>query len=441
MEKVIDETDVQFQESMWIEIIRRMESIYAELANSQAEIERSSKELMEAKGFTDNIIRSMVDALIVLDHHGNIRMVNQAALDLSGRHEEEVIGKPIDIILDEDDKGKLPFIGRWGLRSIENGAIHDLEVRCRRSSGEKIPMAFSSSVMKDSQGESVGVVIVAKDLRETKRLLAEAAVAEAERAKVAELERAYKELQQLQAQLIQSEKLASMGQMAASVAHEINNPLAGTLTYIKLMLKRLNRAPLTEPELENFERYLLTIEKEINRCSGIVRNLLDFSRQTEPSFQPVNINTIVEKALDLVNHQIITLQNIKIEKRLSPLPQTVADFAQLQQAFMNIALNASEAMKDGGVLSISTRWLKDQRQVKIEFKDTGCGVPKEDLSKIFDPFFTTKKKEGTGLGLSVVYKIINKHRGTIDVDSELGEGTTFIIRLPLITLEDRSDKG
>ncbi len=226
-------------------------------------------------------------------------------------------------------------------------------------------------------------------------------------------------------QLMRSEQLATLGQLAAGVAHEINNPLSGVLTYIRLIKRRLEK----KPENGDFNRYLDIMEKEVSRCGTIVRNLLDFARQSEPNLKSVNVNQIIHESLELVAHKL-HIGNIEVEKRYGDLPPIIADFAQLQQVFMNIIINAAEAMENGGKLTIVTRIAPSDKMVEVEFTDTGKGIPAELLPRIFDPFFTTKPK-GTGLGLSVVYGIVNRHQGEIEVKSEVNKGTTFIIRLPV----------
>jgi two-component system NtrC family sensor kinase len=229
-------------------------------------------------------------------------------------------------------------------------------------------------------------------------------------------------------QIMRSERLATLGQLSAGVAHEINNPLTGVLTYVRLIKKRLDKRG---DEDGDFRRYLDKVEKETERCSTIVKNLLDFARQSEPNLKSVDINLIINESLDLLEHKI-RLQNVEVEKGFGSVPRLTADFAQLQQVFMNLIINAVEAMDKGGKLIISTKVLNELKMVEIDFIDTGVGIPKENLSQIFDPFFTTKTK-GTGLGLSVVFGIISRHKGEIDVKSDVGKGTIFTIRLPIDT--------
>ena len=249
---------------------------------------------------------------------------------------------------------------------------------------------------------------------------------------------------QTEEELIRSEKLVSLGQLAASVAHEVNNPLAGILVYITLLLNKYKEKKL---QTEVTENQLLKMKKELERTTRIIRNLLDFSRQSDPTIRPVELNKIVEAALLLVRHQI-NLENIKLEKKLDKkLPLVLADFDQIQQVLINIILNATQAMPEGGNLTITTSVNEGikigetlKNTVRIEIRDTGVGISKENLSKLFTPFFTTKERgKGVGLGLPVVHGIIERHKGKIEVDSELNVGTTFTIYLEVI--DEKKDKN
>jgi two-component system NtrC family sensor kinase len=228
-----------------------------------------------------------------------------------------------------------------------------------------------------------------------------------------------------QQQIMKSERLATLGQLAAGVAHEINNPLGAVLMYSHLSLEEMQAE---DPRRKNIEKAVA----EVTRCKDIVRGLLDFARQTEPKVEQSDANEILERTLALVENQAL-FQNVKITRDFYPsLPKAMMDGNQIQQVFTNIILNAAEAVGGEGELTIATRMTPDSKSVEIEFTDAGCGIPQENLQKIFDPFFTTKNAgRGTGLGLAVSYGIIARHRGAIDVTSEPGKGTTFIIRLPL----------
>lgn len=231
--------------------------------------------------------------------------------------------------------------------------------------------------------------------------------------------------EQAELQIMKSERLAMIGRLAAGVAHEINNPLGGVLLYSNLMLEE---TPTDDPKRETIEN----IVKETDRCKKIIRGLLDFARPSEPNVELGKLEDTVESVLLLVEKQAL-FQNITVEKRYSPnLPLILFDKSQIQQVFMNIILNAVESMEGKGKLLIETTLSRDGKYVETKFTDTGCGIPKENFEKLFEPFFTTKKTgEGTGLGLSISYGIVKKHGGKIEVESEVGRGTTFTVKLPL----------
>ncbi|KPK99942.1 MAG: hypothetical protein AMJ90_09170 [candidate division Zixibacteria bacterium SM23_73_2] len=231
------------------------------------------------------------------------------------------------------------------------------------------------------------------------------------------------ELRSTQNQLFQSEKLASLGKLAAGVAHEINSPLTGILTYSSLLLKSKEDK---DPEKEDLE----VIVNETNRCKKIIKGLLEFARQTTPEKTLSDINEVIEKSIDLISHQA-SMQSVRIDKKIKPdLPEIMIDVGQIQQVFINLLLNAIESMPEGGTLTVSSAI--ENRMVAVSFADTGIGIPEENLSRIFDPFFTTKDQgKGTGLGLSVSYGLIERHRGKLDVKSKKGKGTTFTVKLPI----------
>jgi two-component system NtrC family sensor kinase len=239
-------------------------------------------------------------------------------------------------------------------------------------------------------------------------------------------------LRETQQQLIHSEKMASLGKLAASIAHEINNPLAGILTTAKLLIRDLKEGPPDEAAQASFRTLLPLVERETLRCTVIVRNLLDFSRQRDLKLAATDLNAVLEEALSLLNHHI-SLQNITVENSLeSSLPPVEGDFGQLRQAFLNVLMNASEAMPNGGTIRVASRVLAD-RMVEIECADTGVGIPSEHLAKLEEPFFTTKER-GTGLGLSVVYGVVERHHGKLQFRSEVNKGTTVTMRFPSISV-------
>jgi two-component system NtrC family sensor kinase len=244
----------------------------------------------------------------------------------------------------------------------------------------------------------------------------------------AKVEERTSELRAAQDSLVRSEKLSSLGKLSASIAHEINNPLAGILTFAKLMIRTIEHGPVGDAERKNLIRQLALVQRETERCSAIVRNLLDFARERPLQLKEVSVNQVVEEVFSLVTNQS-AIQGVEMVKDLAPVPPVEADFGQLRQAFVNIVINAIEATGRGGHLRVATRPLPEEDAMEIVFQDDGPGIPPEVMQKIFDPFFTTKEK-GTGLGLSVVYGIVDRHHGRVAVDSEPGKGTRFTIRLP-----------
>jgi two-component system NtrC family sensor kinase len=235
-------------------------------------------------------------------------------------------------------------------------------------------------------------------------------------------------LRSAQDQLVRSEKLSSLGKLSASIAHEINNPLAGILTFAKLTVRTLDQGPPDDATRKQVIKHLHLVERETERCSAIVRNLLDFARERPLALKDTNVLAVVDEAVQLLANQI-QIQGVTLERKLAPVPPVDGDFGQLRQAFVNVIMNACEAMQRGGRLAIETSLIDDGRWVQIAFQDSGPGIPPDHLTKIFDPFFTTKEK-GTGLGLSVVYGIVERHGGKIEIQTELGKGTRVMVRLP-----------
>ncbi len=245
-----------------------------------------------------------------------------------------------------------------------------------------------------------------------------------------DLKKAYKELQEKQEQLVQAAKLGSLGELAAGVAHEINNPLGTISLYAQMTLDDLK-----EDDKDNREN-LQIILKHATRTAGIVKNLLEFARRTDLEARPIGINPVLEEALSIIAHQA-ELQQVNIVRQLlQDMPMIVGDANKLQQVFVNIIVNALQVMPDGGQLTVESSTAPDGGFVQISIVDTGPGIPEENLRKIFEPFFTTKETgKGTGLGLSVSHGIIEQHKGRIEVSSRVGKGTTFTITIPVADRE------
>lgn len=262
-----------------------------------------------------------------------------------------------------------------------------------------------------------------------------------------ELKKAREDLDRIQTHMIQMEKMASLGKLSATVAHELNNPLSGILTYSKLVQKKLNSGNLTKERLLSIQEDLSIVTEETMRCGNVVKNLLLFSKREIEEFAVIDLHEILDRCTQLVEHHL-DLNNIQLVKSYqSRNSECVCDKNRIQQAFLAILMNAVEAMPEGGTLTIRTKDSTDKKTVLIEIQDTGIGIPSEDIPRIFEPFFTTKKEgKGVGLGLSVVYGILEAHRGEVDVKSEVGEGSTFIVELrcdlggkPISFLEPQKD--
>jgi two-component system NtrC family sensor kinase len=375
----------------------------------------TAEELARVFNFQENLIESSIDGIVGCDKESKIVTFNKRLEQMLGYTKEEVRGQ---VSFDKLLPVGAAHMFKEDLYSEEYGGKNRLflyETNLIAKTGEKIPVQLSATVLFEEKEES-GVVCVIRDLREIRRL-----------------EQQFAD----QTRLLQQHKMISLGRLAASVVHEINNPLAGILNYIRLMIKIVSRSStVTAENLEKFERYLDLVQSETSRCSRIVSNLLAFSRQSRLEFSEVDINELLEKCIMLSQHKL-SLQNIEIKTDLNPTIANVSgDFNQIQQCIINLIFNAIDAMPDGGTLSIKSALNANKGVVGIEIADTGSGIAKEDLPHIFDPFYSTKTEgTGLGLGLSTVYGIIDRHKGTITVESEAGKGTVFRIALPL---EERS---
>jgi two-component system, NtrC family, sensor kinase len=224
--------------------------------------------------------------------------------------------------------------------------------------------------------------------------------------------------------ILKSEKLASLGRLASGIAHEINNPLTGVLTYGSLLLDELKGTP--------YEDDLKVIRDETLRCRRIVRGILDFARENEPLKEPADLNRVIDETLRILEKNV-HFQPVEIVREFAPdLPEIQVDTSQIKQIISNLAVNSADAMPEGGRLTIATALDREGGAVIIRVTDTGVGIPPENMGRLFEPFFTTKDKgQGTGLGLPAVYGVVERHHGTIDVRSRVNEGTEFVIRLPL----------
>jgi PAS domain S-box-containing protein len=324
--------------------------------------------------------------------------------------------KLVDNFLRADD----PYVD-----SILEEGLHNTAYIPLSTKGESIgvmcvsshsPVKLSSGYIEflSAIGNQIGVAVDNANLYENKK-------------------KAYEELKEAQEQVIHTEKLASLGKLAATIAHEINNPLAVVLTYIRLIKKLIDRNRFSSERLGDIGRYLTTMDSETSKCGEIVKNLLAFSRCSNIMIERHQIAHLIDRVLSLIAHDL-EMKGIELKTEINQnLPLIRCDSKQVQQAILNLIYNASDAMQSGGILTVKTDQLAlNDKYVNIVISDTGHGISNEDQKKIFDPFFTTKEEgKGVGLGLSIVYGVITRHNGKIEVESEPGKGSTFRMSLPL----------
>jgi len=369
----------------------------------------TAEELARTFNFQKNLIDSSIDGILGCDKGGVVVTFNRSLERMLGYSKDEVVRTMSSSQLfaaGETERFK------EALASEEFGGRNRLylfEANLLSKKQDKIPVQLSATVLFEGP-EEVGMVSFIRDLREMRRL-----------------EQQFAD----QARLLHQDRMMSLGRLAASVVHEINNPLAGILNYVRLMIKIMSRGAPSPEQMEKFQKYLGVVESETDRCSRIVSNLLAFSRKSKMEFSEVNVNEVLERSLMLSQHKM-TLQNIQTNTDLDfKIPLIQGDFNQLQQAVINLLFNAIDAMPDGGTLVLASAFDPKTNTVEIRVADTGCGIPRENLPHIFEPFFTTKTEgKGLGLGLSTVFGIVDRHKGTIEVRSEVGKGTTFTVRLP-----------
>lgn len=355
----------------------------------EQKVNNRTKELKETKEYLENLLETANDVIYTLNNDGIITYVNKK-IEEWGYKKGELIGKSFLTILSNRHQGE-----RFR-KTVTKGVRQTYEVEVIDKSGDRKYAALSISPLRSNEGKIVEVLGIAKDITSQKLL---------------------------EQQVIQAEKMSAIGQLAAGIAHEINNPLGGILNCLyNLRKKRLS------PERE--EEYIKSMEDGIHRVQRTVDQLLDFSQQHEPKLTSVDINNLVEGVLSLINYAI-KKNGIKLKKEFTAsLPQLMADQHKMGQVLMNILLNAVQAIKGKGQIRVKT--FKENGWCCIEVMDNGNGIPPDILPRIFDPFFTTKDVgKGTGLGLAVSRGIVEIHSGRIDVKSELGKGTTFTVKLPI----------
>jgi PAS domain S-box-containing protein len=373
------------------------------------------------------ILESAVDAIVTIDATGRVESFNPAAERLFGYAAAEVIGRNVSVLMPEPyaaghDRYLRRYLATGERRIIGIGR----EVVGRRKDGSTFPMHLSVGEAAAPDGRLFTGII--HDLTDRKR------DEEALRASHRELERALAdlrakgdELNAMTQQLWQAAKLAAVGELAAGIAHELNNPLATVGLRVESILAQT-------PEGDPRRRPLEVVDQEVERMGHLVANLLSFSRRGQPRVSTLDLREELAKTLDLVRH-LLRNRGVSAAEHLDPaLPAVHADRQLLRQVFLNLFTNALDAMAQGGALTVRARpgRLGDSAAVTVEVADTGTGIPPEHLPRIFEPFFTTKEEgKGTGLGLAVCRRVVQEQGGVIEIESELGRGTTVRITLPV----------
>jgi two-component system, LuxR family, sensor kinase FixL len=374
------------------------------------------------------LLEAAVDGIISIDERGGIQTINPAAERLFGYRADEVIGKNIKILMPSPYQGEHDgYIARY-LATGEKKIIGiGREVVGLKSDGSTFPMDLSVAEARvDAKRIFLGII---RDITDRKR------AEEAHRTSNRRLEKALAELQtksdELKAmtqQLWQAAKLASVGELAAGIAHELNNPLATVSLRIESVL---TRTAGDDPR----RRALEVIEQESRRMADLVANLLQFSRRGRDEASTVDVPQELSKAVELIHHHLRKRLITVVQELDSDTPTLYADRQKLRQVFLNLLTNAADAMPQGGTLTLRTATVDSGvPAVRIDFVDTGVGIPPEYLGKVMDPFFTTKEEgHGTGLGLAICRRIVQEHKGTIEIASEVGKGTTVRLILPVKT--------
>lgn len=371
------------------------------------------REMQKSNIFFQNVIQSTVDGIVVVDTKGNVLIFNEGMENLTGYTRKEIMEHGhlasfynIDVAKENMKK----------MRSDQHGLLGKLNptsMSITTKEGKEVPVTISASIIIINDNE-VGSVGVFTDMREVLQMR--------------------KDLEDAHLQLVQSEKIASVGRMAAGVAHEINNPLAGALIYAELLKEELQDDPKNQGDIQEVINQTL-------RCKKIVAELLEFSRQSIGQTSSFSLEYLINQCLNLLINQVL-FQDIRVKTEIEPdIPEMVGDMGQLQQVFTNLFINAAHAMEEKGMLKVVANYQPDDSRFVIKVSDTGPGIPAESRDKIFDIFFTTKPVgKGTGLGLSITQNIIQLHGGTIAFDCPPGGGTTFTIELPLEFNEAQTDE-
>jgi PAS domain S-box-containing protein len=372
-------------------------------------VTRIEEQLQRSNALLRNLIISALDGVIAADKKGKVIIFNDAAAEIFGYSVNEAL-EHLDVRNIYPDGLEREVMRQ--LRSDAHGGrgkLRSYQVEILHRDGGRIPIHLNAAIVYEGSTE-VATIGFFHDMRDTLRMK--------------------QELEKAQLQLLQAEKMASLGKLAAGVAHQLNNPLGGVVLYTKLVLEDYDLPPGVREDLGR-------VLNDAERCRETVKELLEFTRQTRHLMRPHDLNQAISRTLFLLKNQSL-FQDITIETELDPqLPAVHSDIQQMNHMFMNIVLNAAQAMSGRGRLTIRTALVPESGSACIEIADTGPGIPPEVLPHIFEPFFTTKDEgQGTGLGLSLVYGIVEGHGGRIRAFSDPGQGARFVIELPITPRAD-----
>lgn len=396
-------------------ILKVFISLY--LINQQ--LKSKEKEIVLEKMVSELLMEQAYERIVLLNPDFTIVEANEGYLSAVNRSREEVIGEKCYRIThgySSPCSEWEPDMGCPLVESLKTGQASHVIHEHVADNDERIYCDLQAYPVKDSSGQVVRIIEIWKDV--TKEL-------------ASRWEMRVKELKTDMGRIIQKDRLISLGRLAASCAHEINNPIQGLLTFAHLMKSILEDGEPAPEELTQFKEHLSLMCSELERCGDIVSGLLSFSRESSMETRDVEVNDILRSVITLTQHKM-ELRDITLDANLHPEPLLInGDVHQLQQCFLNLVFNAIDAMPEGGRLVITSERVAPESQARIIFQDHGSGINEEDLEHIFDPFFTTKSEgEGTGLGLSIVYGFVKEHEGVIEVKSKVGEGSTFILSFP-----------
>jgi two-component system NtrC family sensor kinase len=397
--------------------------LMSDVVTFRGEYKERERDVSFYRGVIKTLWEGFKEAIFLLKSNFEIVDANDAMLKLLGMSRDQVIGRTCH----EISHGLIAPCNSSSCQcpmreTLETGrSAHAIHVHLDRDNKPRY-MEVSAFPLKNYLGQMTMVFEFCRDITDELEL---------------RVEERTRQLKKDLAKLVHEDKMIALGKLVASSVHEINNPIAGIHTLARLLLRFLEEGPPGAESLQEFQRYLCLISDESARCGQIVSNLLSFSRQSKVERRLFNINDVIRSVVLLIGHKM-QLQKITVEEHLAAdLPEIEGDQNQIQQCLMNLVFNALEAMPEGGTLTMTTFFDKKTRRVRVAVKDTGCGIPPENVSAIFEPFFSTKTQDkGVGLGLSVVYGIIREHRGSVYVDSTVGVGSTFNLSLPAVGTPD-----